>query len=126
MAFQSLTYLSAESDANVFHYRLVDSAFTDYLSIDPNIYDRISLVAYEMLIIQAYEKRQLAVPKNLALFYLNYFKGRPGKDIDALVRAWRDDIDELCPQFEYSKKYYACVVRQLKQLSYGKNIKRYV
>jgi len=109
-----------ETDPN-YIYDIIDSSFTETFRVSTERYKQIAIISYEVLLIQAYEKRHMPVATNLALFYLNFFKTRlvptPRADLD--LETWRKDIDTHYPELQYSVKYYPCMRRQLKKFSYG-------
>jgi hypothetical protein len=122
--FKSITYIGCDSEGQ-YTYQLEDSGFVCDLLVPRYRDDGSSAVRYgsvwRIIALTAgeYKRRNFAVAKNLALL-LSLFK-KNGWDIDSLWlennRYW---LDERYPELEYGSKYYRCVCRQLKQLSYGK------
>jgi hypothetical protein len=109
-----------ETDPN-YIYHIIDSSFTEMLRVPTEQYQKIATISYEVLLVQAYEKRRMPVATNLALFYLNFFKNRRGVGTTAEtdLETWRKAIDIHYPELQYSNKYYPCMRRQLKKFSYG-------
>jgi len=116
--FKSVTHLGL-MDNGEYRYNLVDSAFSEQLSFTKEQYHHMASVAYELLIIRAYEQRRLPVATNLAMFYLQFFRAQPQKNAQHDLEAWRRELDRHFPEIQYTDKYYPCMRKQLKRFSYG-------
>jgi len=76
-----------------------------------------NVVAREVFVFLEYQKRNLAVAKNLALLYLTY---SGGNKCDVRLATWviQDavTIDYHFPEFKYGIKYSQCIQYQLESL----------
>lgn len=76
----------------------------------------------EIAIIQEYQKRNLNVARNLALYYkycrfidLNFYKEHNKKTYFII-----DWIDRHFPELQYGSKIHPCMINQLSMLNFGK------
>ena len=69
-------------------------------------------------IITEYQKRNLPVAKNVALFYL--YKDARGFSYKDRLECNKEYIDTFHPNLNYGSKYYHCVLNQLKMITFGK------
>ncbi len=115
--YKDMIYLGSINNART--YQIVDSSFKEEVSLNMDSYKDAGSIAFEILLIQTYERRGLTVPKNLAAFYWQYFRRTPNFEPLVKMETWRRDFERLLPEMQYTKKYYNCVVNQLKQISRG-------
>jgi hypothetical protein len=122
--FQSLTYFQYSYLSRESSYLLKDSLFSckllvsELLEFDTasgntercgGIRDMVPFVAAE------YKKRNLHIPKNLALLYMSFKKA--GWDISKPYLEFDMEwLDKDYPELEYGAKYYRCVCNQIKRL----------
>ena len=118
--FKSLTFKKQDSDNSIDHliippFVLKDTVFT----CEGKPPDKTpATVAREIFLFFEYQKRNLAVTKNLALLYLSYTNNRG--IYDQRVISWIDQdaitIDYHFPELQYGIKYAPCVKYQAHQL----------
>ena len=89
--------------------KLVDDNFTFTFRSEGRISTKTASI------IREYQRRNLPVAPNIARLYLHM---RFGWDSDYATK--RELLDERFPELEFGKRYYGCVLRQVKQLQFGK------
>lgn len=102
-------------------YILEDTDFTFRLNvpIEKHIYDgRGDASVIPSGLVCIYEKYKQNVPKNVALFYKNMIGSMPIAEQNKLLYTDRMWTDAYFPSLEYSKKYFQCVLNQMKILNY--------
>ena len=121
LMFQSLPY-QIVSDGH-YIYQLIDSEFqvsdiNEYGSQADAISTRVNIIITE------YQKRNLPVAPNVACFYRWWSKTSSRfssqRNPVSLAVANCQYVVGAHPKHEYGTKYYPCVVRQIKQLGWGK------
>ncbi len=102
-------------------YVLEDTEFTVKLniSIQKSIYDnRGDTSIIPSGIISTYQGWKQNVPKNLAIFYVKSIGHLPVLEQNKLLYNDRVWTDEHFSQLEYTKKYFKCMVNQMKIFKY--------
>jgi hypothetical protein len=115
--FKSIQHILSNVISDEYFYLLEDTEFTCEISIGRGRVVSSQTMRFFATAIE-YKRRNLPIAKNLALFYLSYKKRGYGIDA-ALLERDKFLFDTHYPELEYGKKYYRCVVRQIKQLSFG-------
>ena len=134
--FKSVEYLRTAYVAEdaIGYYKLIDDDFectvsSSYkklsISVDRETYSNSA--CREMLTLKEYQKRNLPIIHNLSLMYL-YFNRYHHYALR--LQFWlnfdRKWIDELYPELEYGKKYFPCLLRQLKMLQFAGKISSHI
>jgi hypothetical protein len=102
--FKSLNYVEDG------RYRLVDTDFTCLLSCQ----ERISIKT--LAVIKEYQRRGLPIAPNVARLYLYWGTETDYPNYESRCRL----LDKHHPKLQFGKLYYACVMRQMKQLQFGR------
>ena len=98
--------------------RIVDLKDTDFecrLSIPAPPMPFSVSITRELAIIQEYGRRGLPIAANLALLYLGY----KSNNLDWLLNADKEGIDRCYPELNYGTTIYPCVLRHIKQRTFG-------
>lgn len=114
--FKALSYQHRKD--NEYYYLLIDSEFTCevvYSLCCPNPPEGAVMA---VIVAREYINRNLWVAKNVAFSYLLY--KNQGYEIRNWLERGKDWIDKNYPELNYGKKYYRCVVNQIKQLQFSK------
>ena len=116
-----------DEDGDLYYYRLTDELFESEHTFSTNDVDFMpnsSTTVRILVILEAYRDRLIAFPEekhNVAQYIANYYTARwqffPHQI--AKVSLDRDYIDHRYPTFQYGKKYYDCVIRQIKQANFS-------
>lgn len=123
--FVSISFVEKVSEQDSQLYRLVylleDSTYTVKLNvpIEKDIYDsRGNASIIPSGLISIYQEWQENVPKNLATFYVRMIGHLPIPEQNKLLHIDRKWTEDYFPDLEYTKKYFRCVVNQMKSLKY--------
>jgi len=109
MAFRSIECLSI-SDKYI--YKLIDDDF----ECEVVSHGIIASSAMIGAVVAEYQRRNLPVAKNIALLYLFFNQKR--NNIQVWIKQHCNLIDYHIPELEYGKKYYPCVINQIKMMSF--------
>lgn len=103
---------------NNYIYYLIDSEFTcsEVLTFEPPA-TNVAATILVRVVIREYKKRNLPVAKNVALLYFDSYK--KGFKIDGWLEYDKELLDAYYPKLEYGKKYYKCVLNQIRMLKYS-------
>lgn len=109
-----------KSQYAILSYQVTFSDFETIVTIPEWNPQYVGGTLVEILIIKACLSNQRVVSRTLANFYVDFFRKHPRTKQATIVNLqyWRDIIDKHCPELEYGKKYYTCVLRIIQQ-SYG-------
>jgi len=111
--FKSIIYLRYDKITRQYIYKLVDDDFE--CEATRNIASSLGAMVAE------YQKRNLPVVKNLVLLYLSLYKKYLPQKLQPIIKYIEQEknwLDKDCPELEYGKKYYHCVLNQIKKLHY--------
>lgn len=111
--FKSLHY-TGRNTLNKATYELIDNDFCCTLTATNLREPRGVLVFIE------YFRRSLNVTKNLFLYYRFVSIKEPQYTMDYLLMSHRHYINKHYPQLEFDKKYYSCVLNQIKKYNFIK------
>lgn len=111
------------TDTKFLHVFNVRDIYTKFLTDDYLLRCRAAEIFSEYAIITAYLTHKDNVARNLAKYYYLIFKHRLEinwfhREVCANIRSYRDDLDHVFPELNYGKKYYPCMVREFKKLTY--------
>jgi hypothetical protein len=103
---------------STYFYEIIDSSFQEETSIS-GITRHSRAIAPEVAVINKYLEKGLPIPSNIARLYLYYSKVSR-LHVPSTVEGFKTMIDDYFPHLNYGKLYYPCVLRQIKQLSFGR------
>lgn len=116
--FKFIKFITQECDnTNGMYYLIKDTAFEIVVFMPVEINSALTTVYPEIVIIREYQARKLNVTRNLVAYYKQILNS--GIYNIKNLAIWRRYIEENAPELEYSKKYYNCVLKQLKGYHYG-------
>jgi len=114
-----------EADDDMISFRVIFSNFEALVKMNSATIDGLRGSVVEAVIIKAClnTNNHHAIVRYLTDFYHKFFttNRKPKALMLGNMQFWQSKIDAHCPELEYGKKYYPCVLRNLQSL-YGNSL----
>ena len=117
--FKSIALAYGSDTDDITNIEIEDTDFNVVVPVSAKYREWGCCIRREVAIITEYSKRGLPVAPCLARAYLTY---SPHEPLIKVMLRDKEMFDEVASELEYSAKYYPCVVRQIKQLHFGRKM----
>lgn len=118
-----LRSISGKTAHGIRSYVIFDSSFGQAayeFSSKESLLPSLRCILPELAVVRIYESKKLPVANNLARLYFYYEKTDRSYFTEESIFAYGKLIDSHYPDIQYNKKYFECLKRQMKQLSFGR------